>query len=56
MSENTLNGAIRRLGFPGEEMTSPGFRSIARTLLNEQGVHPDRIELQLARAERITGE
>jgi hypothetical protein len=52
MSENTLNGAIRRLGYSGEEMTSHGFRSMASTLLNEQGVHPDLIELQLVHAER----
>jgi integrase len=54
MSENTLNGAIRRLGYSGEEMTSHGFRSMASTLLNEQGVHPDLIELQLAHVERNT--
>jgi integrase len=35
-------------------MTSHGFRSMASTLLNEQGVHPDLIELQLAHAERNT--
>ena len=29
-----------------------GFRSLASTCLNEQGHHPDLIELQLARAER----
>ncbi|MBS0421956.1 MAG: integrase arm-type DNA-binding domain-containing protein [Proteobacteria bacterium] len=52
MSENTLNGAIRRLGYSGEEMTSHGFRSMASTLLNERGVHPDLIELQLAHVER----
>lgn len=54
MSENTLNGAIRRLGYSGEEMTSHGSRSMASTLLNEQGVHPDLIELQLAHVERNT--
>ena len=54
MSENTLNGAIRRLGYSGEEMTSHGFRSMASTLLKEQGLHPDLIELQLAHVERNT--
>jgi integrase len=54
LSENTLNGAIRRLGYSGEEMTAHGFRTMASTLLNEQGVHPDLIELQLAHAERNT--
>jgi integrase len=33
-------------------MTAHGFRSMASTLLNEQGWHPDLIELQLAHAER----
>lgn len=33
-------------------MTAHGFRSIASTLLNEQGWHPDLIELQLAHKER----
>jgi integrase len=35
-------------------MTAHGFRTLASTLLNEQGVHPDLIELQLAHAERNT--
>jgi integrase len=54
LSANTLNGAIRRLGYSGDEMTGHGLRSMASTLLNEQGVHPDLIELQLAHAERNT--
>ncbi len=52
MSENTLNAALRRLGYTTEQMTVHGFRAMASTLLNEQGWHPDLIELQLARAER----
>jgi integrase len=52
ISENTLNGALRRLGYSGDEMTGHGFRSMASTCLNEQGWHPDLIELQLAHAER----
>jgi integrase len=52
MSENTINGALRRLGYSGDEMTGHGFRSMASTCLNEQGWHPDLIELQLAHAER----
>lgn len=52
ISENTLNVALRRLGYSREQMTSHGFRSTASTLLNEQGWHPDLIELQLAHAER----
>jgi integrase len=52
MSENTINGALRRLGYSADEMTGYGFRSMASTCLNEQGWHPDLIELQLAHAER----
>lgn len=52
ISDNTLNAALRRLGYSGEEMTGHGFRSMASTCLNEQGWHPDLIELQLAHAER----
>ena len=52
MSENALNGALRRLGYSGEEMTSHGFRAMASTLLNEMGKwHPDAIERQLAHVE-----
>ncbi|MDA8350860.1 MAG: tyrosine-type recombinase/integrase [Pseudomonadota bacterium] len=52
MSENTLNAALRRLGYTTEQMTAHGFRAMASTLLNEQGFPPDVIELQLAHAER----
>jgi integrase len=52
MSNNTVNAALRRLGYTSEEMTGHGFRSLASTCLNEQGYHPDLIELQLAHAER----
>jgi integrase len=48
ISDNTLNAALRRLGYNGDEQTSHGFRSIASTLLNERGFAPDLIELQLA--------
>lgn len=49
MSENTLNAALRRLGYTGEEMTSHGFRSTASTLLNESGKWSrDAIERALA--------
>jgi integrase len=51
MSENTVNAALRRMGYTTEEMTGHGFRSLASTCLNEQGYHPDLIELQLAHAE-----
>jgi integrase len=52
ISENTLNAALRRLGYSKDEMTAHGFRAMASTLLNEQGFPPDVIELQLAHAER----
>jgi integrase len=52
MSENTINAALRRLGYGGEDQTGHGFRSMASTLLNEQGFPPDVIELQLAHVER----
>ena len=49
MSENTMNAALRRMGFTNNEMTSHGFRATARTLLHEQ-LHfpPEVIEHQLA--------
>lgn len=52
ISENTLNIAIRRLGFTAEEMTSHGFRAAFATLANEsRRWHPDAIERQLAHVE-----
>lgn len=52
MSENTVNAALRRLGYSSDQMTGHGFRSIASTMLNEQGWHRDAIERQLAHGER----
>ncbi len=52
ISDNTLNAGLRRLGYPGDEQTTHGFRSIASTRLNELGFPPDVIELQLAHKER----
>jgi integrase len=52
ISDNSMNAALRRLGFGKDEMTAHGFRSMASTRLNELGFHPDLIELQLAHAER----
>ncbi|MGJ3647610.1 tyrosine-type recombinase/integrase [Sphingomonas sp. GlSt437] len=49
MSENTINAALRRLGYGQEEMTAHGFRAMAATLLNEMGIwNPDAIGKQLA--------
>lgn len=52
MSENTVNAALRRLGYSSEEMTGHGFRSMASTLLNEIGYNRDWIERQLAHGDR----
>jgi integrase len=49
MSDNTINAALRRLGYSSDEMTAHGFRAMASTLLNESGKwHPDAIERALA--------
>jgi integrase len=52
ISENTLNAALRRLGYAGDQFTAHSFRSMASTMLNEQGWSPDAIERQLAHGER----
>ena len=53
MSENTVNAALRRLGFTGDEMTAHGFRAMASTLLNESGKwSPDAIERALAHKDK----
>lgn len=52
MSENTVNAALRRLGYSKEEMTGHGFRSMASTRLHELGFNHQVIEVQLAHAER----
>ncbi len=52
MSENTINAALRRMGYEKDEMTGHGFRSMASTLLHEHGWPHEAIERQLAHAER----
>jgi integrase len=52
MSENTVNAALRYMGFDKDTMTGHGFRAMASTRLNEMGWAPDVIERQLAHAER----
>jgi integrase len=52
MSENTLNAALRAMGFGPDEVVAHGFRTTASTLLNERGYRPDLIERQLAHVER----
>jgi integrase len=51
ISENTVNAALRALGYTNDEMTAHGFRSMAATRLNEMGWRADAIERQLAHAE-----
>ncbi|WP_170359532.1 tyrosine-type recombinase/integrase [Ruegeria arenilitoris] len=49
MSNNTLNAALRRMGYGKEEMSAHGFRAIFSTLANEAGRwHSDAIERALA--------
>ncbi len=52
ISDMTLLAGLRRLGYGKDEMTMHGFRSMASTLLNEQGYNRDWIERQLAHGER----
>ncbi len=52
LSENTLNAALRRLGYSKDEATAHGFRATASTILNESGDwSADAIERQLAHIE-----
>lgn len=51
MSENTINQALRALGYDGETVTAHGFRATARTMLHETlKFSPDAIEAQLGHA------
>lgn len=52
MSEGAVLAALRRIGYGKEEMTGHGFRSMASTMLHEQGWNHQAIERQLAHAER----
>jgi integrase len=53
MSENTVNGALRRLGYSGDEMTAHGFRATASTTLNESGMFSaDAIERALSHRDK----
>lgn len=53
MSENTVNAALRRMGYTREQMTAHGFRHMASTRLNEMGWNPDAVERQLSH--RVSG-
>lgn len=48
ISDATFIAALRRMGFEKDEMCAHGFRSMASTILNEQGYPADAIEKQLA--------
>ena len=51
MSENTVRGALRRMGYGNDDMTAHGFRAMARTLIAERlAIAPEVIEAQLAHA------
>jgi integrase len=52
MSSSTVNEALRTMGYTGDEMTGHGFRTVASTLLNEDGTwRADAIERQLSHQE-----
>lgn len=52
MSENTINAALRRIGYGEHQITAHGFRAMAATRLNEMvRWHPDIIERALAHQE-----
>ncbi len=53
LSDNTLNTALRRMGYSKDEMSAHGFRAMARTNLDEiLGYRIEAIEMQLAHAVR----
>ena len=53
MSENTINAALRAMGYASEEATGHGFRATARTLIVEVlGIQESVVEMQLAHAVR----
>ncbi|MBM4219086.1 MAG: DUF4102 domain-containing protein [Gammaproteobacteria bacterium] len=52
MSENTVNAALRGMGYTKEQMTGHGFRHMASTILHERGYRSEWIERQLAHGDR----
>jgi integrase len=52
VSDNTVNAALRRLGYTSDEIVGHGFRAMASAMLNEMGYPPDVVERQLAHKER----
>lgn len=52
MSENTLNAALKRMGYGSDKITAHGFRATFSTLANESGLwHVDAVERALAHVE-----
>ncbi|ATX81700.1 Integrase [Mariprofundus ferrinatatus] len=51
ISENTLNNALRNMGYAQEEICSHGLRAMASTILHEKGYLTDAVERQLAHIE-----
>jgi integrase len=51
ISENSMNSALRRMGYTKEEHTAHGFRASAHTLLSEAGFRDKVIDKQLAHIE-----
>lgn len=52
ISDNSMNAALRRLGYSKESMTAHGFRTTASTNLHEMGFDTAVIELQLAHLDK----
>jgi integrase len=52
ISDVGLLNALRRMGYNKGKMTIHGFRTMASTLLNEQGYRPDVIEAQLSHGDK----
>jgi integrase len=52
LSENTLNSALRYMGYAKDQHTAHGFRATASTMLNEKGYSKDVIEIQLSHLDK----
>ncbi|MDY0258678.1 MAG: integrase arm-type DNA-binding domain-containing protein [Desulfovibrio sp.] len=50
LGKNTINNALRVMGYKSGEIVGHGFRSAASTILNELGWNPDAVEMQLSHA------
>ena len=48
LSKNVLTNRLRALGYDSNTMSAHGFRSVASTILHEEGFDADLIEIQLA--------